>query len=111
MALVDGMGKSLAVYGLLDELIGMSSKHPVVLFEDCMSVVSNCMATCPHQLEKRLALDLASIRESIESRTALLRWIPTEEMLADPLTKWDAKLVLKMKDWITNGFTEISCFR
>ena len=109
MALADGMDKGLAVFGLLSELLACPVQHPVVLFEDCMSVVSNCTATCPHQLEKRLTLDLASIREAIEDRKVLLRWIPTEEQLADPLTKWGAKLVLRMKDWLTNGWTEISC--
>ena len=113
LAMIEGMDKSIAINGLLNEIIyGKSNvrKYPSTLFCDCMSVVSNCQVTCPHNLEKRLRLDLLTIREAIEENLVKVRWIPTEEQLADCFTKYDPSLAEAFGKNLTAGRAKMSLY-
>ena len=46
------------------------------------------MKTGSSVTEKRVGMDIADVREDIDEGTVSLRWMPTEEMPADGLTKW-----------------------
>ena len=91
LAMVDGLlGRQLSE---IVQRRAYAQLQPALLLCDCMSVVANCQSTCPHNVEKRLRLDLCSTRESIEDNQVNVRWIDTTEQMADGLTKHDAKLV------------------
>lgn len=97
LAMVDGIDEGLAIRGFLDELLFASNpndkpSHVTTCFCDAMSLVANTTVTCPRQTEKRLTVDLLSVREQVENGFIQVRWIPTDTQLADALTKWDQKL-------------------
>jgi hypothetical protein len=53
---------------------------------DCCSLAEHCNKTGASVNEKRVSLDIADVRAAIDSGDTL-RWMPTEEMPADGLTK------------------------
>ena len=62
---------------------------PHVMATDCRSLVEHTNKTGSTSLtEKRVALDMSDLREGIDGGKVLLKWIATEEMAADWLTKW-----------------------
>ena len=51
--------------------------------------------------EKRLLIDMAALRELVEKKELVVKWVPTEKQLADVLTKQGAskdKLMLALKN-------------
>ena len=54
---------------------------------DCKSLYDVCNKSGSLPNERRVALDLLDIRESIEQYGDIIRWIPTDHMLVDCLTK------------------------
>ena len=54
---------------------------------DCKSLYDLCMKTGSIPDERRVALDLLDVRESIEYFGDKIRWIPTDHMLVDCMTK------------------------
>ena len=60
---------------------------PGGLASDCHSLVDTCNKTGSSVTERRVGLDLADVRQGIE-RGDIMTWMPTEEMVADGLTKW-----------------------
>ena len=75
-----------------------------------MSVVSDCQVTCPHNLEKRLTIDLMSIREAIEAYLIRVRWVNTHEQLADALTKFDKNLATSFGETLIQSEIQISLY-
>ena len=60
---------------------------PFALGTDCRSLYDLCTKNGSMPSEKRVALDLLDVRESMEEMGDIIRWIPTDHMLVDCLTK------------------------
>ena len=60
---------------------------PFALGTDCKSLYDVCTKNGSMPDERRVALDLLDVRESIEEMGDKIRWIPTDHMLVDCMTK------------------------
>ena len=65
----------------------MCQKVPFALGTDCKSLYDVCTKQGSMPEERRVALDLLDVRESIEEYGDQMRWIPTDHMLVDCMTK------------------------
>ena len=65
----------------------MCQTIPFALATDCKSVYDVCMKAGSLPDEKRTALDLLDLKEGISEMGDQVRWIPTDHMLSDSLTK------------------------
>ena len=65
----------------------MCKKIPFCLGTDCKSLYDNIIKPSSTTKEKRVALDLLDVREGIERMGDQIRWVPTDHMLVDSLTK------------------------
>ena len=65
----------------------MCTKIPFALGTDCKSLYDVCTKQGSMPEERRVALDLMDVRESIEQMGDKIRWIPTDHMLVDCMTK------------------------
>ena len=65
----------------------MCQKIPFALGTDCKSLYDVCTKNGSMPEERRVALDLMDVRESIEEMGDQIRWIPTDHMLVDCMTK------------------------
>ena len=66
----------------------LSCRKPI-LVTDCKSLYDHLLSpSAPTAIEdRRTSIDVAIIRESIRNLSAFMRWVPTDRMLADALTK------------------------
>ena len=66
----------------------LATRKPILAI-DCKSLFDHLMSpSAPTAIEdRRTTIDVAIIRESLRSMMAHLRWVPTDRMLADALTK------------------------
>ena len=80
-------------------------KLPVYMITDCKSLYDHLVRLSPPSglEERRVAIDICSIRESPDSR--YVRWTPTQEMLADCLTKPIAPNLIEEK--LRTGFLRL----
>ena len=60
---------------------------PFALGTDCKSLYDLCMKEGSIPDERRVALDLMDVRDGAEKYGDKVRWIPTDHMLVDCLTK------------------------
>ena len=67
--------------------LGRSEAIPLYLVTDCKSLYDVCTKNGSMPEERRVALDLLDVRESIEKFGDKIRWIPTDHMLVDCMTK------------------------
>ena len=59
-----------------------------ILTTDCKSLYDHLTSpSSPQQDDRRTSIDIVIIRESIKATRASIRWLPTNRMLADTLTK------------------------
>ena len=65
----------------------MCRQIPFALGTDCKSLYDVCTKQGSMPEERRVALDLLDVRESIEEMGDQIRWIPTDHMLVDCMTK------------------------
>jgi len=65
----------------------MCKTIPFALGTDCKSLYDVCTKQGSMPDERRVALDLLDLRESIEEFGDQMRWIPTDHMLVDCMTK------------------------
>ena len=63
------------------------AKVPFCLGTDCKSLYDTCIKPASSTKDKRVALDLLDVREGIEYFNDTVRWVPTDHMLVDCLTK------------------------
>ena len=65
------------------------TRRPPILVTDCKSLYDHLMSpSAPTSIEdRRTSIDVVIIRDSIRSMSGSLRWVPTNRMLADALTK------------------------
>jgi hypothetical protein len=80
-----------AQHGPLDlrEHAQLTNRTPIVGVTDCKSLYDAVWSvSSPSKLDdKRVAIDLAIIRQALERTKMSVRWCPTQLMLADSLTK------------------------
>ena len=62
-------------------------KIPFGLGTDCKSLYDVCSKLGSMPDERRVALDLLDVKEGVEEFHDVVRWVPTDHMLADGLTK------------------------
>lgn len=65
---------------------------------DCKSLYDCIVKESPSIAEKRTTIDILSIRETLMADA--FRWVPTEMMWGDSLTKIDKKLRRRMTLWL-----------
>ena len=65
----------------------MCAQIPFCLGTDCKSLYDTTMKPASSTREKRVALDLLDVREGVEHLGDQIRWVPTDHMLVDSLTK------------------------
>ena len=103
MALLDAIDDNIWLTNILNEMLGL--KIEISVFNtDNMSLVDAIHSTKPTE-EKRLRVDIAGIKESVEKKEFEIRWIKKEQQLADVLTKQGADNHLLL-DVLRNGFTQ-----
>ena len=79
------------------------------ILTDCKSLYDHLVSkSSPTLDDKRTALDVVIIRESLAKMKASLRWIPTDRMLADALTKESAEAMDLLRACIRTGRYQIS---
>ena len=77
---------------------------------DCKSLFDHLLSKSAPTLEdKRCALDITIIRESVARLQTVLRWVPTDRMLADSLTKESAEAMDLLRACLRGGKYQISC--
>lgn len=65
-----------------------SSRRLVMVLTDCKSLYDHLLSpSSPTLDDRRTAIDIVILRDSIARMQATLRWIPTDRMIADALTK------------------------
>ena len=80
-----------------------------IVLTDCKSLYDHLQSKSAPTLEdKRTDLDVVIIRESIAKMAASLRWIPTDRMLADSLTKESAEAVDLLRACLREGRYQVS---
>merc|ERR1712078_715975 len=89
LSFVDAMDEGIATAQLLQQWIRPKSAKQVEveMLTDCRSLVDSMQQISPSATEKRLELDLLSIKENIEQLGLKITWIDTKLQIADPLTK------------------------
>ena len=70
-----------------DNCYDVCAQVPLCLGTDCKSLYDTCIKPASTTKEKRVALDLLDVREGVEQVNDSLRWVPTDHMLVDCLTK------------------------
>jgi Reverse transcriptase (RNA-dependent DNA polymerase) len=86
MALCQAAKEALWLQGLLTEL-GRNNNNPIPIFVDnqgCMALAKNPQY---HQRTKHIDIQHHFIREKVENQQVELHYCPTEDMIADILTK------------------------
>ena len=82
---------SEAIEGIDDvrEYLAHLQRRPPIIITDCKSLYDHLIAvTSPTSIEdRRTSIDIVILRQSIQRLTGSLRWVPTNRMLADSLTK------------------------
>ena len=73
--------------GLRSDWTNMCNKIPFALGTDCRSLYDVCAKSGSLPEERRVALDIMDIKESIEEMGGQMRWVPTDHMLVDCMTK------------------------
>ena len=88
LSLQEGIEEAIYLRGLIVEMINGDVKSlPIVMYVDNKSVTQ---ALCSTKMvdDKRLRLDIAAIKESLEkNEVSSVRWLPGESQLANCLTK------------------------
>ena len=65
----------------------MCKQVPFSLGTDCKSLYDLCVKEGSIPEERRVALDLLDVRDGVERYGDRIRWVPTDHMLVDCLTK------------------------
>ena len=84
-------------------------KRLVMVVTDCKSLYDHLFSqSSPTLDDRRTAIDIVILRDSIGRLGASLRWIPTDRMLADSLTKESVEAFDLLRACIRSGQYQIS---
>ena len=86
------------------------SERPPILATDCKSLFDHLISpSAPTSMEdRRTSIDVIIIRESLQCTGGVVRWLPTNRMLADGLTKDKMDPVDLLRSCIRQGKYQIS---
>eukprot|EP00959_Pyramimonas_sp_CCMP1952_P185053 3869404-Pyramimonas_sp.AAC.1 len=79
------------------------SKRPSVCVIDCKSAYDNITGSGAPVKDKRTAIDVVIVRESLARVSTTLRWAPTTCQLADGFTKDEARPIDLLRAVIRSG--------
>ena len=86
-----------------------TSQRLVIVVTDCKSLYDHIRSPSSPTLEdKRTSIDIIILRDSLGRMCASLRWIPTDRMLADAMTKESADATDLLRGCIRAGRYQIS---
>jgi hypothetical protein len=85
-ALADGVKESMFIRNVFEEL-GVKHEKGTVMLEDNSAAIDIAGDPKHHARVKHMGIRLSFLREAVEKKVIDLKWCPTEEMLADILTK------------------------
>ena len=92
LSLVDACEASILIANQLREMLDCKDALPITLVTDNESLANAVRSTTSVE-EKRLRIDISALREMLNRREiSQIKWVPTEDQLADCLTKQGAKL-------------------
>ena len=92
LAAVEALDAATMQKAVLEEMLS-SKLPPITLIVDNKSLFDTVRTT--HLIsEKRLLIDMGALRQMVESKEILIKWVSAEKQLADALTKAGAS---KMK--------------
>ena len=92
------------VHGVKPRL-GKKLSFDVFLATDCKSLFDALVRLSSSLQDKRTQIEVQSIKELISKNG--VRWVPTDEQHADPLTKLDGKLEVKMRAWMSDPYCQL----
>ena len=84
LALQEGLEEAIYIQKLFSELLGR--KLPITAYVDSKSLVEAVYST-KQVNDRRLRIDIGSIKESLKEEVESIKWIPGSEQLANCLTK------------------------
>eukprot|EP00435_Cladocopium_sp_Y103_P044898 s702_g12.t1 len=92
------------------ECRSMLAKRPPVIATDCKSLYDHLISpSSPTAVEdRRTSIDIVIIRESIKLTGAQIRWLPTDRMIADGLTKDKADPIDLLRSCVRAGSYQVS---
>ena len=80
-----------------------------MLVSDCKSLFDHLKSpSAPSLDDRRTSIDIIIIRESIRRMSASIRWLPTDRMLADSMTKESADALDLLRACVKVGKYQIS---
>ena len=80
-----------------------------ILITDCKSVFDHLKSpSAPSLDDRRTSIDIVIIRESVRRMSASVRWIPTDRMLADGMTKEAADALDLLRACMRSGKYQVS---
>lgn len=68
----------------------MSCNFPVVVAVDSKPVYDHVHSQVVTIRDKRIAIEMLLVKQDVQKKNIVLKWIPTYQMIADPLTKPNA---------------------
>ena len=90
-------------------LWGTAQRIPVMMITDCKSLYDVVHSpSAPSISDRRTAIDAVIIKEGIHRMNATLRWIPTDRMIADGLTKESADALDLLRACVKTGRYQVS---
>jgi len=87
MALSEATQEAIWFKGILCELGEQSDKQPVKIFEDNQSSIALVKNPEFHKRTKHIDIRYHFVREKVQDNQVILEYCPTEDMLADMMTK------------------------
>ena len=83
---------------------------PPIYATDCKSLFDHLVSpSAPTSIEdRRTSIDVVIIRESLQCTTGVVRWLPTNRMIADGLTKDKADPIDLLRSCVRQGRYQIS---
>ena len=90
MAAVDALDTAYLIKKILQEIV--SHEIPIEMYTDNKSLFDSIRTTNLVE-DKRLRVDISSLRESYETKEVMFNWIDTKNQVADVLTKKGASKV------------------
>ena len=84
-------------------------RPPCILITDCKSLFDHLKSpSAPSLDDRRTSIDIVIIRESAKRMSASIRWIPTDRMLADGMTKESADALDLLRACMKSGKYQVS---